>query len=59
MAELLTTAQVAERLGVTPQGVARMVKRAALIPAHKGAGPRGAYLFDAEHVDDVAEDRAR
>lgn len=58
MADLLTTAQVAAILSVTPSGVARMVKRGALIPARKCEGLRGPAFFDPEDVAKLAAERA-
>lgn len=55
---LLTTSEVAARLGVARQTVVQRVQRGALVPATKLNGPRGAYLFDAEQVDALAADAA-
>lgn len=44
--ELLTTAQVAVKLGVTPRTVARMVERGELTPVTQAPGLRGARFFD-------------
>lgn len=51
MLKVMTTAQVAVALGITPSGVARRVYRGDLTPAAKLAGPRGAYLFEPAEVD--------
>ena len=48
---LLTTAEVASRLGCTPRTVARRVERNQLKAHVKLAGKRGAYLFSPDAVD--------
>lgn len=50
MLKVMTTAEVAEALGITPSGVARRVYRGDLTPAAKLAGPRGAYLFEPSEI---------
>jgi excisionase family DNA binding protein len=57
-AELQTTAQVAERLGLTPRTIARMVDDGRITAATKLPGERGAYLFDPAEVDRVAAELA-
>lgn len=47
---LLTTAEVAERQGISVRTVARLVERGRLEPALKLGGLRGAMLFDPEDV---------
>lgn len=54
---LVSTRAVADRLGVTPRTVARWVEAGTLTPAAQAPGPFGAYLFDAEQVEDLAEAR--
>jgi hypothetical protein len=48
---LLTTAEAAERLGITRQAVIARVHAETLAPAFKNPGPRGGYLFDPADVD--------
>lgn len=55
MEATLTTAQIAERLGITPSGVSRMVHRGKLTPAIKLPGIRGAFLFDEASVEALQE----
>ena len=43
--KLLTTAEVAERLGRTARTVVRLVEAGDLTPVTKTPGIRGAYLF--------------
>lgn len=49
--DLLTAAQVAERLDVSPRTVARMVADGRLRATAKLPGDTGAYLFDPADVD--------
>lgn len=58
MPELLTTAQVAAQLNITPSGVSRMVARGTLEPARKAPGIRGAYFFTPEAVAQAQAQRA-
>lgn len=53
-----TTAEVATRLGVSVRQVARLVERGRITPLDRLPGVRGAYLFDPNEVDRVAEERA-
>lgn len=55
----LTTAQTAERLNTDRKGVRRLIAAGTLTPRTKLPGKTGAYLFDSEHVDAVAAERAR
>jgi excisionase family DNA binding protein len=50
MADLLTTAQVAEVLGVSVPTVNRMANDGRLTPAQKLPGQTGSHLFDPEVV---------
>jgi len=54
--ELLTTAQVAERLGVSVKTVARWANAGTLPTAVKAPGLRGARLFRTEDVYRLIED---
>lgn len=47
---LLTTAQVATRLGISRQAVVARVRSGSLDPAFKAEGDRGGYLFDPSDV---------
>lgn len=49
-AELLTTNQVARRLGLCRWTVCRAVQEGDLVPALKLPGRNGAYLFEADAV---------
>lgn len=49
---LLTTRQVAEHFGVTPQTVAKWVANGRLIPVKKLPGLRGAHLFSADDIQE-------
>lgn len=51
--DLLTTKQVADRLGVAVSTVSRMARDGRLIPALKTDGLRGAMWFEASDVDDI------
>lgn len=55
--ELLSTRDVARRLGVTPQQVARLVRTGGLEVAARGPGVRGPMLFDPEVVAKVEAER--
>ncbi|NAZ17899.1 helix-turn-helix domain-containing protein [Glutamicibacter soli] len=57
--ELIVTAEVAERLGVTPRHVSRLVDEGKLAPVFKAPGIRGAYLFDRTEVEALAESGAK
>lgn len=48
---LLTTSEVAERLGITRQAVAQRVRSGSLEAAYKSPEPNGGYLFDPEVID--------
>lgn len=51
MTEYLTTAQLAERLGVSPSAISKQVAAGKLEPVMKMPGKRGAFLFDASVLD--------
>jgi len=55
--ELLTSPQVAHRLGCSVRTVHRLVESDELIPAQKLPGPNGAFLFDAADVEMYARQR--
>lgn len=54
MPNLVTTAEVARRLGVDVRTVHRMVQRGELVPVVKGEGIRGPMFFDAAVLERVA-----
>lgn len=58
MANLLTTAQVAEQANVSTRTVARWVERGQLEPAHRIPGVTGALLFDPQAVADFLSPEA-
>lgn len=49
--ELLTSAQAADRLGVSQRYVSKLVKQGVIDPLHKNPGRTGAYMFKAEEVE--------
>ena len=56
--ELLTTVEVAHRLGVTKQHVARLVRSGRLNPELQAPGSTGAMFFAPEEVERLALERA-
>ncbi|HEY5201640.1 MAG TPA: helix-turn-helix domain-containing protein [Acidothermaceae bacterium] len=52
---LISSAQVAAKLGKDIRSVHRMVARGEIPTAGKMPGVRGAYLFDAEAIDRMLE----
>jgi excisionase family DNA binding protein len=54
---LLTTKQVADRLGVDPRTVHRMADDGRLPCVAKLEGSTGAYVFDPDVIDGVARQR--
>lgn len=52
VANLITTAQAAEKVGVSVRTVIRWVEAGDLAAAQKLPGATGAYLFDEDAVDD-------
>ncbi|MGP4975834.1 helix-turn-helix transcriptional regulator [Brachybacterium tyrofermentans] len=56
--KLLTSSEVAERLGISRQTVAWRVARGQLAPAQQLPGRSGAYLFDADQIAALAADHA-
>lgn len=57
MAELLTSRQVAERLGTTVTTVNRWVQRGRLTPSLEVPGYKGARLFDPDAVEALEKAR--
>ena len=55
---LLTTAEAARVLQVSPSAVSRMVTREELVPAFKAPGVRGSMFFDPAVVEKLAARRA-
>jgi len=55
----ITTAQAAEVLDVEHRSVFRMVRRGELTPTAKLPGRTGAYLFDRDEVDALAQQREK
>jgi len=53
--ELLTTAQVAERVGKNVRTIGRWVEAGRLTPAHRLPGKTGALLFKSADVDELAK----
>ena len=61
MPELLTSVQVAARLGKSARTIHRMVQAGVLRPVQKLPGPNGAFLFrpeDVERLSDLPTERA-
>jgi excisionase family DNA binding protein len=58
-ARLLTTGQVAERLGLHIRKVQRMAGNGELPYAEKLPGPNGRYVFDAAVIDVLARQQQR
>lgn len=50
MRTILTTADAAEVLGITPSAISYRVRRGTLEPFAKLAGIRGAYLFEPSEI---------
>lgn len=59
MENLLTTAEVAERLGVSVATVNRRAAAGRLVPAVEFPGERGPRLYAVEDVEALASERAR
>ena len=51
MSDFITTAEVAERLGVSPSAISYRVKAGTLKPVIKMPGKRGAFLFDPKDLE--------
>lgn len=56
--DLITSADVAQKIGVHVTTVARWVAAGSLRPAMKLPGETGAYLFDRAEVEQLASERA-
>lgn len=54
--KLLTTAEVAERLGISPVTVTWRVRAGHLIPEMKLPGINGAYLFAPGTIDQLTKE---
>jgi len=54
MSDFLTTAEVAERLGVSPSAISYRVRAGTLTPAMKMPGKRGAFLFDPTELEQAS-----
>lgn len=57
MAQFVTTAQAAERIGCSVRTVMRLIHADTLHPAMKIGGGTGPYLFDPAEVEQVRRDR--
>lgn len=57
-APLLTSQEVADRLGKSPRTVHRLVTSGALVPVRKLAGRNGAFLFLASDVESLTRKNA-
>lgn len=55
--ELISSPEVAKRLGCSLATVARLARSGKLPFAHKVPGKRGAYLFDPDVIDQFARER--
>lgn len=56
---LLSTAEAVERLNIDRSTLTRWVASGRIVPAHKGPGRTGSYVFASEEVERVrAENRA-
>lgn len=51
---LLTTKEVAERLGVSVAKVHRLIGKGILTPATRADGQTGSYYFEASQIEQVA-----
>lgn len=56
--ELITTTQVAERLGLTPITILRAVQAGVIKPAQRLPGIKGQWLFHPDEADRYAKLRA-
>lgn len=52
--QLLTTSQVAARLGISRNTVLQRVTYGRMVPVGQLPGKTGAYLFDAEQINTMA-----
>lgn len=59
MPELITTAEVAQQLGVTRQAVVQRVNAGTLVPVYKSPAKTGTYLFSAPDVACLALELVR
>lgn len=58
MPKTLTTAQVADLLGISRRAVAKRARAGSLVYTQQLPGATGAYLFDAEQIERIATDAA-
>lgn len=57
MRNLITTRKAAEILGISTRQVLRLVESKSLKPTAKLDGLRGAFLFEAEEIDQLKQTR--
>lgn len=56
----MTTREAADRLGLHPRSISRLVESGTIVPAARlDLGPRGSFVFDPAEVDRVAGLRAK
>ena len=56
----MTTREAADRLGLHPRSISRLVESGAIVPAARlDLGPRGSFVFDPAEVERVAGLRAK
>lgn len=55
--QLMPTRAAAAWLGVSHQHVAYMVRTGQLTPAFQAPGLRGAYMFERDHIEQIARER--
>lgn len=55
--DLIASQDVCERFGIVPSTLSRWVAAGKITPAVKAPGPRGAFLFAREDVEELARKR--